>query len=651
MNLKVTFSFIAICLLNIAEGKHCSRYASYSGGRSAAKVTIASPDELFYDIHHIKFDLTLSNLNTSIVGDVTTNAKVNVPTMDKYVFELSDKLTIDSVKFNGNKLPVQQTGSICTVMLSAPLTIGTDFSARVFYHGQPASGTGFFTAGLNHAVIKPGVEIMYTLSDIDLAKDWWPSKQSILDKIDSVDMWVTVPDGTKAGSNGLLKNVTTMPGNQLRYEWKTNYPIDYYLISVAVGPYTDYSYNMQFTDGTGDIMPIQNYVYDFANYMTPHVKAALDSTGLMVDYFSKLFGKYPFYKEKYGHCIAEPLGGGMEHQTMTTLAYARTTLIAHELGHQWWGDHVTYASWKDIWLSEGFATYCEQLFVEHFHGIEAAKVYRTGVFDKVITGFGTGGGSIYVNDTTSVNRIFDSRLTYSKGAAVAHMLRYMAPKDEIYFDLLKQYQQKYAFGNAFTSDLQDLAEQVYGIDLDAFFNHWVYGEGYPTYSVKWFQSGDNVDIRISQVASTPSSVSTFNIPIELKLKSTLGDTIIRLDNSLSKQDYKLTWTKSLIGIEIDPNNHILNKVGSITRDSSFLKVDIADNSTLTIYPNPATIEWTVENIIPGTTLQLADMSGKILWQDISRENTIRIKAADFSSGNYILKIGTKESIETRKLAK
>ncbi len=171
-------------------------------------------------------------------------------------------------------------------------------------------------------------------------------------------------------------------------------------------------------------MLVQHFIYDTAS-LYPVIKSAIDSTPGMVDYFSTLYGRYPFWKEKYGHCTA-PLGGGMEHQTMTTLGAFTTPLIAHELGHQWWGDCVTYGSWRDIWMSEGWASYTEQLYIEHFRSVAAAQAYRTTVFNRVS---GSPGGSVYVDDTTNVYRVFDSRLTYDKGAAVAHMLRYIAPGD------------------------------------------------------------------------------------------------------------------------------------------------------------------------------------------------------------------------------
>src|SRR5690606_17382451 len=158
------------------------------------------------------------------------------------------------------------------------------------------------------------------------------------------------------------------------------YPIDYYLISASVANYTEYSYYAHFT-GSNDSMLVQNYVYSNPQTL-PFYKDQIDSVGLMIDYLSQLFGRYPFWKEKYGHCMV-PIGGGMEHQTMTSLGDFPTTLTVHELGHQWFGDHVTCGSWQDIWLNEGFASYVEYLFAEHFWQPADAFAYMADKHNKV----------------------------------------------------------------------------------------------------------------------------------------------------------------------------------------------------------------------------------------------------------------------------
>lgn len=620
-------------------GSACAERRVASGG-AAAKTTIATIEENDYDVKHLKFNLALTNTSTNVSGDVMTTAQVTATTMPVYAFELDAAITIDSFKLNGVLMPVTSAGAVRKVTLSSALAQNTVFTAQVFYHGAATAGNGqFFSAGL-HPVTANGFKLMYSISDDLFADDWWPCKQSLQDKIDSVDMWVTVDDTLKVGSNGLLKNTVALTGNKVRYEWKTKHPIEYYLISVAVAPYNEYSYYMHYTDGSNDSMLIQNYVYNTPGHFTPTAKAALDSTGLIVDYFSNIFGRYAFDDEKYGHSMS-PLGGGMEHQTMTTMgtgAYTDVTLIAHELGHQWWGNNVSFASWRDVWLSEGITSYCEQLYVEKFRGAVAQKAYRTMVMNQAKAGT----GSVYVDDTTQVWRIFDGTLTYKKGASVTHMLRYLAPQDSLFFKGMRTYRQQFYNGTATTKDLKLAMESVYGTSLDTFFNQWIYGEGYPSYNAKWAQQGNTLVIQLKQTTTKASSVPCFHMPIEIKLITNNGDKIIKLYNNANTQTFVTTCADEVSNIQIDPDDNILNAGGLVQKDNAVLKVAGIELDEFTVQPNPTSDNWLVKGIPAGAQCILTDMAGKVLWQQTA-EGDIVVPAKDLAPGSYTLSVSKKGS--------
>lgn len=597
-----------------------------------AKIT-ATPELGYYDIRYVKLDLAMSNTSTAIGGSAITTANVVVPSMSLYAFELDAALTIDSVKINGALRPFTAApGSIVTVTLATPLVQNSVFTAQVWYHGAPPAGTGFFTRGLVRASFSTGTQITYTLSDPYLAKDWWPCKQVLQDKIDSVDLWITTPAGTRAGCNGLLVNSTTV-GAGTRWEWKHRYPIDYYLIAAHIAPYVERNHTVTFS-GSNDQMLVQNFLYDTLG-ITAAQKAAIDSTGQLIDHFSTRFGRYPFWQEKYGQCLTN-LGGGMEHQTMTTLGSLDIELIAHEMGHQWWGDAVTYATWRDIWLSEGFATYCEQLFLEHFHSPAAALAKRTGVFNQVMT---APGGIVYLTDTTNVNIIFDSRLTYSKGASVAHMLRYLAPHDSLFFAACRQYQQQYAYGLANTEDLKNVFETKYGADLDTFFSQWIYREGYPTIAAKWAYGNGQAYLQLNQTSSRPQSVAAFKLPVEVRLQSATGDTVVRMDLTGALQTAQFAWNKTVTGITIDPSNHIVNKTGTVVQDQS-LRMRGATGKVLRLSarPNPTWDAWEVEGLPAGSRVELYDASSRRIVLIPARAETVVIDAKGFAPGAYFLHV-------------
>lgn len=632
-------SFLLLTGFAAQAHRHCSKQRISPAGR---KGTILSAAENYYDVQYVKLDLKLDNTNTTVSGSATTVAKVTVPGgIVEYAFELNSNMTIDSVLVDGVLAPTTNPSSYLRISaLPNLIADNTLFKVQVFYHGTAANGSGFFNGGVINRTLASGTKITYTMSDDYFAKDWWPCKQSLQDKIDSADIWITVPANTKAGCNGLLQAVTPV-GTGNRYEWKTKYPIDYYLISAAVAPYAEHRQTVRFSN-SADTMLVQHFMYDTLSMY--QYKPAIDSTIYMVDHFSGLFGRYPFWKEKYGHCTA-PLSGGMEHQTMTTLGSYATTLIAHELGHQWWGNSVTYSSWRDIWMSEGWASYCEQLYVEQFMGAAQFMAYRTSVFNRVMA---QPGGSVYVYDTTNVARTFDSRLTYDKGAAVAHMLRFVAPDDATYFRGLQDYQRQYAYKTANTEQFKTTMEAAYGYDLDTFFNQWVYGQGFPTHSVKWNQAGGRIILEITQTTSTPSSVPLFHTPLELKILSAASDTTIRIYNNQPVQYVLLSWNQAMTGLRVDPNNHILNREGNIAREA-YLSIDHTHADEIKVFPNPAKESWQVSGLSGAAQVVLYNSNGQLVWSKKHNSGDLIIPAGQLTAGQYELLIREKGRSVTRKL--
>ncbi len=595
--------------------------------KNLAKSTVASPLENEYDVKYVKLDVGVDNSNNDISGNAFTRAMVVANNMPQYVFELHPDITIDSVLINGQPRPFTSASFVRTVNLSAPIAQGNTFTAQVFYHGDPPNSSGIKRAQSQSW----GAWVTYTLSEPYFARDWWPCKQSLQDKIDSTDIWITVPNAQKAGSVGVLQNVTPIGPNLSRYEWKSKYTIDYYLLSLAVTTYIDYSYYMHFDNST-DSMLIQNYVYNNPNTL-PFFQDIIDSTGIQVNFFSNLFGRYPFWEEKYGHCMT-PFSGGMEHQTMTSLGFFESTLIAHELGHQWWGDHVTCATWKDIWLNEGFASYCEYLYRKEFWGYNNAFDFMHDVHQDVMS---DPDGFLYVDDTTDDARIFDSRLSYNKGNSVVHMLRFISGSDNAFYDLLQTYQQQFANGTATTDDFKALAEQELGQDLDTFFNQWVYSEGFPTYSATWNQTGSWASIQLEQSTSVPSSVSCFSTPIELKLTGPQGDTTVLVYNSQNSQTFTFYWDKPMTGMEIDPNEWLLRDIGDIDQD---INLDIAavSKTDIKVYPNPATDSWNISGLATESRITVKDISGRIVFENGHLTGEINIPASNYPTGMYLLSI-------------
>ncbi len=643
MNCKSSIFFLAGLLIGI--NSYADSYI-HKQNHKYARTTQADPGEENYDVKYLKFNLHVNDTSVFIWGDVSTTAQV-VAIMNSYVFELDTLMIIDSAKLNGTLYPVTNSGFIRTILLPFEFVPGTLFTAQIFYHGVPPPGGGFFNA-VTKSVSSGGTPMVYTVSDPWVALQWWPAKQSATDKIDSVDMFVTVPDGQADGSNGVLVNIdtTTTPGFRT-YHWQTHYAIDYYLISIAVSKYTDYKSYMHFT-GSSDSMLIQNFFMDTATF-NPLYKANFDSLAEMIDYYSSLFGRYPFWKEKYGVCYTT-LGGGMEHQTMSTIGVPTTYIIAHELMHQWFGDNVTYATWGEMWLSEGFASWAEQLFLNKFWGAAAAKAHRQSLLNIALS---SNCGEIYVTDTSGPITLFNQTTVYYKGQGVVTMLRNLAPTDSQFFLVLRTYQSKYAFSNASVANLNAIVDSIYGYSLDSFFHQWIYGKGYPLYTITWDQVGSNVIVKLVQSPSCPTGTKLFYTPVELDLKSATADTIVMPYNTLDTQVFVFNWADTMTSLLLNPDALTVCQRKTIIKQDTTLRYSVGTGTILRnnyhVFPNPTKNFWQINQLPEDTGLTLLDINGKVIWRGRGEKGTTVIPGAGLPAGTYFLKISGSETEKSIKL--
>jgi aminopeptidase N len=560
-----------------------------------------------YDVvfHHL--DLNIEKDTTYISGNVRTVARVIASQLDTFGFELHSAFTIDSVVMVNTRLTVIRNGHFAYALLPVPVLSGALADVKIYYHGTaPAAASAAIGAGFSSlASGRWGNRATWSLSQPYSAYEWWPCKQSLQDKIDSVQVFITTNSENKAGSQGLLQQVVSLPNQKVRYEWKSTYPIDYYLVSVSVAKYVEYN---TYAVVGGNIILIQDYIYDNPQTFTTF-KPVLDQTASMIELFSDKFGMYPFANEKYGHAMA-PFSGGMEHQTMTTLGIIDFGIVAHELGHQWFGDHVTCKTWSDIWLNEGFASYCEYLALEFLNpGDEAAAMQKVHNFVMQ-----SPGGSIWFEDTTDVSRIFDSRLTYNKGSAFIHTLRYEINNDTLFFDFLREYQSTFGFATANTLEFKALLEQKTGRSFTQVFDQWFYGEGYPTYAVRWNQLNDTVYIASNQLTST-TVTPLFTTPLDILVKRTEGDTLIRVTMDQINMAMQFAVTGHITSLKIDPDNWILNDA-TVVKDATINGLnDIgASQQVVYYYPNPVKTNLTVQSqTAPIVSMNVYDATGKQLF--------------------------------------
>ncbi len=565
--------FLMVCILaspmigQIQEPEYCNK--AHAARHLFNPKLRFNPLTENYDLKYYRFEWDIDPAVYGISGTVTPYFKILGEGFNEINFDFSSDLTIDSIMYKGQKLSYTQSADfLLKVKFPAILPIESLDSLSITYHGQPPSGGfGSFIQSSHE-----GAPALWTLSEPFGAQDWWPCKNGLDDKIDSIDVIITTSDIYRAASNGSLVRELELPNQRKLFHWKHRYSVAPYLIAISVTNYVAYIDDVHLSDGT--VMPMVNYVY-------PESEAAArigtaDNVKVL-EFYDSLFVQYPFKNEKYGHAQFG-WGGGMEHQTMSFVVNYSWSLLAHELAHQWFGDYITCGSWEDIWLNEGFATYLEGLSSERFFSKAMWMNWKLGKINSITSNVG---GSVFVDDATSVNRIFNSRLSYNKGSYLLHMLRWKMG-DEPFFSALRNYLNGKSFDFARTDELQSYLEEESGENLDEYFNDWFRGQGYPSYEVTWDQNANEVLIKLGQTSSHPS-VSFYEMPVPIRLSGQGKEMTVRLDHTYSGQIFSVKPDFVVGSVTFDPELWLAAK-STVNKET----ISGTDNQSnlFSIYPNP-----------------------------------------------------------------
>ncbi|MEM0517619.1 M1 family aminopeptidase [Aequorivita flava] len=594
-----------------------------------------------YDLKYHRLEFNIDPQQAFISGKVTSHfvAKEDLNTV---TFELVDNMTVSQVTQRGTPLSfTQNNNDEVVITLPQMQATGVLDSLAISYSGNPiSSGFGSFEIDTHN-----GDPVMWTLSEPFGAKAWWPCKQDLNDKIDMIDVYITTPrlnpsnEEYIAVANGLELS-QTINGNTKTTHFRHQYPIPAYLIAIAVTNYSVYSHTVA---NNGNPFEIINYIYpEDLSYAQSRTPVTVDIMNL----FSDLFEPYPYASEKYGHAQFG-WGGGMEHTTVSFMGSLGRGLIAHELAHQWFGDKVTCGSWQDIWLNEGFATYLSGLVVEDFDGSTDFRAWRQ---DKISSITNYPDGSVYIpaQDTTSVNRIFSSRLSYNKGAMVLHMLRKKLG-DAVFYQGLKDYlaDPQLAYGYAKTGDLIRNMETASGANLSEFFDDWVYGEGYPRYTITWNQvNSGSIYVKISQTQSH-SSVSYFDAPVPLRINGTQGEVLdIVLDNTTNNQTYQPAVNFTVQSVRFDPEYDIISRSNNVILGTE----NFALEQKIVVYPNPTSGIITLEKpaYLDVQKVEIYNSLGQVLYAEAFSKT---INVSKFNTGILFLRLETSEGVINKTIVK
>ncbi len=591
------------------------------------------------DVKFYYLDLSIAIDSPYIAGIVTCKFEPMINDLNKIWLSLNSSLQVDDV--SGDVSSFYQIGDSIQINLNGTYNPGDLLEAIITYHGVPVEAGGY--KGLRYETHHGTQPIIATLSTPYLAHYWYPCKDGASDKPDSVYVDITIPvkivNGQEviAVSNGLLENVIDNI-TEKTYQWRHRYPIVPYYVMAAISNYVHFG--EEYSGIYGEQYPLDYYV--FQEDLEASQTGVVDMP-LALDVFSEKFGEYPFSMEKYG---MTQLGfyGAIENQTNTitnNMFESWFMISVHELGHMWFGDNITCKNWHHAWLNEGFASYSEAVYVEAVNGHEAYQQYMTS-FEYY------SGGTLYLENAADTFNIFQGIL-YNKGPYVLHMLRGVLG-DSLFFESLFDYSTypDFQYAQATTEDFQEICEDVTAMDLDYFFDEWIYDEYYPIYYYNFENQGTELAFVIKQVQEDQGWRPVFEMPLEVKfLYDNGGDTTLTVWNDVINQVYTISVPASVGMMQLDPNSKVLCKayyhpelpVG--LQESELLKTFVS------IFPNPvrdqATLELKLPDVDDEVTFQLYDVSGRELLSLKDLQSGFHtIQRGNINSGLYFFSLTGKD---------
>jgi len=522
--------------------------------REAPELNSVFEDSLHsFDVRHYLISVESPMTSRYISGCVTTTCRSNQNNLLQIDLQLGG-LTVDSIRVDGVTSAYTHTGDTIRINLPSAYNLNDSFTVMVGYSGTPSGSLGYIYSTSYRTTA-------YTLGCPFATKRWMPCYDNLIDKADrGCEMYITVPDTYTVCATGKFISKTVDQG-KATFHWKHDYPISPYLIHFSASSFRIITH--WYRPAPAESIEVRYYMWPADTVYAP---VSLSLITDMMGYYDSLFGAYPF--ERYGMDFIYPFYyGGMEHQTNSTII--RSWLVqhnhygmAHELSHMWWGDMATCFSWRNVWINEGFATYCDALYQGH---IEGHGPFMTTMLSRRNDYFTAEGGNPHSVYDPPSNLLYEWGHSYCKGSWILHMMRYLCGSDSVWLSLMDVVRDSFEYKTVSTDDLNRIMSRELAADYTWFFSEWVYQMGYPWYQITWNKIYEAPNWRlvldVSQVQTIGPSV--FHIPLPLGVNYASGDTLLILTVNQSPQHYEYILPQEPTGIIVDPDNWVI-QINTVT---------------------------------------------------------------------------------------
>ncbi|MBS1519086.1 MAG: hypothetical protein JSS91_13450 [Bacteroidetes bacterium] len=622
-----------------SQKKMSSTNLSYLFNFDSPNNPVHNYDVLDYKIYVDIRNCFISPYPKSFNGNVTVTFRVNSALSSIDLNAVNSSMNINSVSMAG--VSFTHSSNILTVQLDRSYAAGETAMVRIDYSHLNVSDGAFYASG----------GFVFTDCEPEGARKWFPCYDKPSDKA-TVDITAKVKGNVFLGSNGRL-NDSLVTGDTVYYHWISRDPVSTYLTVLTAK--TNYNLNIVYWHKLSnplDSVPVRFYFNSGENITSIKTKVLS-----MMTYFSQKFGEHAFEKNGFATLGSQFQWGGMENQTLTSLCTNCwiENIVSHEFGHQWFGDLLTCGTWADIWLNEGFATYLEAIWYENTGGYNS---YKNDIVSDANSYLNSNPGWAMYNPswaivTPDINTLFNTQITYYKGACVLHMLRYTIG-DSLFFAALKSYATDsaggYKFNSVVTDDFTSKISSIAGEDLSWFIDEWVKQPNHPVYQNYYtiLNAGGgswNVDFIARQ---TQTNSPFHKMPVEVKITFTSGpDTTIRVMNDANYQTFVFNFNRQPTGLTFDPDNEIVLKQGTTSQLSASSKT-LTLNAFIEAFYNAGTdsmIQDTVQILLRNVTSPYSVVDSAKAFLNSSGTGVYTFSNV-FNNAPYYIELKHRNSIET-----